>query len=285
MPSSSGSEKGIERNGVRGGGEVKRGGEEIASKTLMIQSKRFYLDIKQNDRGRFVKLAEVAMNGRKNRLFMSMRMCKNVKELLEKFEDHVPNLEEANGKSDNATIHSESVVTERRRYYIDLRENRRGAFLRITQVESHSGIRNSVALPFEGLGQLHDALDEILEEFGEGFLEEDSDLPESQTFRTDGKSFFFDPGHNARGDFLKITELKPSVGVRNTIAISIRAIPQFTQIMSKLYDDFQTLRAGEDVKVTSLVKKESSEEGQLQIDEKEAVDGDQKSEKAADEKT
>uniref|UniRef100_A0A914ICX4 Transcriptional activator protein Pur-alpha n=1 Tax=Globodera rostochiensis TaxID=31243 RepID=A0A914ICX4_GLORO len=269
MPSSSGSEKGIERNGVRGGGEVKRGGEEIASKTLMIQSKRFYLDIKQNDRGRFVKLAEVAMNGRKNRLFMSMRMCKNVKELLEKFEDHVPNLEEANGKSDNATIHSESVVTERRRYYIDLRENRRGAFLRITQ----------------GLGQLHDALDEILEEFGEGYLEEDSDLPESQTFRTDGKSFFFDPGHNARGDFLKITELKPSVGVRNTIAISIRAIPQFTQIMSKLYDDFQTLRAGEDVNVTSLVKKESSKEDQLQIDGKEAVDGDQKSEKAADEKT
>lgn len=33
--------------------------EELASKTLHIQSKRFYLDVKQNRRGRFLKIAEV----------------------------------------------------------------------------------------------------------------------------------------------------------------------------------------------------------------------------------
>ena len=33
--------------------------EELASKTLQIQSKRFYLDVKQNKRGRFIKIAEV----------------------------------------------------------------------------------------------------------------------------------------------------------------------------------------------------------------------------------
>lgn len=33
--------------------------EELASKTLQIQSKRFYLDVKQNRRGRFIKIAEV----------------------------------------------------------------------------------------------------------------------------------------------------------------------------------------------------------------------------------
>jgi hypothetical protein len=37
--------------------------------------------------------------------------------------------------------------------------------------------------------------------------EDEVDLPESQSFRTDGKNFFFDPGHNNRGDFLKITEV------------------------------------------------------------------------------
>lgn len=59
MSTSSGSVKGRERNGgaVRGGDGKQ--GEEIASKSLMVQSKRFYLDVKQNDRGRFVKLAEV----------------------------------------------------------------------------------------------------------------------------------------------------------------------------------------------------------------------------------
>lgn len=36
------------------------GEEELASKTLQIQSKRFYLDVKQNRRGRFIKIAEAS---------------------------------------------------------------------------------------------------------------------------------------------------------------------------------------------------------------------------------
>jgi len=38
------------------------GEEELASKTLHIQSKRFYLDVKQNRRGRFIKIAEVKIS-------------------------------------------------------------------------------------------------------------------------------------------------------------------------------------------------------------------------------
>lgn len=32
---------------------------ELATKMLQIQSKRFYLDVKQNRRGKFIKVAEV----------------------------------------------------------------------------------------------------------------------------------------------------------------------------------------------------------------------------------
>lgn len=35
--------------------------QELASKCLQIQSKRFYLDVKQNRRGRFIKVAEVSV--------------------------------------------------------------------------------------------------------------------------------------------------------------------------------------------------------------------------------
>lgn len=35
--------------------------QELATKMLQIQSKRFYLDVKQNRRGRFIKVAEVRM--------------------------------------------------------------------------------------------------------------------------------------------------------------------------------------------------------------------------------
>lgn len=35
------------------------GEQELATKMLQIQHKRFYLDVKQNRRGRFIKVAEV----------------------------------------------------------------------------------------------------------------------------------------------------------------------------------------------------------------------------------
>ena len=40
-------------------GPGQAGEQELASKMLQIQSKRFYLDVKQNRRGRFIKVAEV----------------------------------------------------------------------------------------------------------------------------------------------------------------------------------------------------------------------------------
>ena len=42
-------------------GGFNRGGdsEELDSKMVVIQNKRFYLDVKENTRGRFIKIAEV----------------------------------------------------------------------------------------------------------------------------------------------------------------------------------------------------------------------------------
>lgn len=41
------------------GQQGQQGEQELATKMLQIQSKRFYLDVKQNRRGRFIKVAEV----------------------------------------------------------------------------------------------------------------------------------------------------------------------------------------------------------------------------------
>uniref|UniRef100_A0A915M757 Uncharacterized protein n=1 Tax=Meloidogyne javanica TaxID=6303 RepID=A0A915M757_MELJA len=189
----------------------------------------------------------VSLNGRKNRLFMTMLVCKNLKDILDKLEKDgrtavVPKVTTEGKDNTCGVIHTETIINDRRRYYIDLRENHRGIFLRVTQFDIQTGNRNSVVLPLQGVCQFRDALKEIIDEFGEGYIEQSTVLPKSHNFRTDGKNFFFDPGHNSRGDFLKITELKPSVGVRNTIALSVEAIPQFTQILNKLHQDFQTLR-------------------------------------------
>lgn len=48
--------------GNNGGGS--QTDQELATKMIQIQSKRFYLDVKQNRRGRFIKVAEVSGQGK-----------------------------------------------------------------------------------------------------------------------------------------------------------------------------------------------------------------------------
>ena len=38
-------------------GEAQGGEQELATKMLQIQSKRFYLDVKENKRGKFIKVS------------------------------------------------------------------------------------------------------------------------------------------------------------------------------------------------------------------------------------
>ncbi|KAI1715717.1 purA ssDNA and RNA-binding protein domain-containing protein [Ditylenchus destructor] len=246
MSSSSESEAENARNtdGRRGGGARAddRGGEELATKVLSIQSKRFYLDVKQNDRGRFIKFAEVAGGGKKSRIFMSMHTSNQFKDMLTKFMDFLNGLRKEGGEG--GLLHSESLSNDKRRYFLDLRENNRGRFLRITQSCLLSGTRFSIAIPAQGIEELRDALTDLIEEYGEGYLDEPPqvELPEARSFRSDNKNFYFDPGHSDRGDYIKISEVKPSLGVRSSITISARALPQFSEILSDLQAKLAELR-------------------------------------------
>ena len=44
---------------------------DLASRNLVLESKRFYLDVKENNRGRFIKIAEISADGRKNQILMT----------------------------------------------------------------------------------------------------------------------------------------------------------------------------------------------------------------------
>jgi hypothetical protein len=55
--------------GSGGGARGESGGAgDLASRTLVLESKRFYLDVKENSRGRFIKIAEISADGRKNQV-------------------------------------------------------------------------------------------------------------------------------------------------------------------------------------------------------------------------
>merc|ERR1712010_123895 len=92
----SGSETGSEdvgpgRAGSGGAGGDGKGGGDLASRTLVLESKRFYLDVKENQRGRFIKIAEISADGRKNQILMTFSTAgifsQNLQKFIEFYED------------------------------------------------------------------------------------------------------------------------------------------------------------------------------------------------------
>ncbi|KAH9644968.1 hypothetical protein HF086_003298 [Spodoptera exigua] len=58
------------------------------------------------------------------------------------------------------------VWQDNRRYYLDLKENSRGRFLRVSQTITRGGPRSQVALPAQGMIEFRDALTDLLDDFG-----------------------------------------------------------------------------------------------------------------------
>ncbi|XP_027454032.2 purine-rich element-binding protein gamma isoform X1 [Zalophus californianus] len=231
--------------------------QELASKRVDIQKKRFYLDVKQSSRGRFLKIAEVWIgrgrqdNIRKSKLTLSLSVAAELKDCLGDFIEHYAHLglkghrqEHGHGKDQasrrrqkhsapsppvsvgseehpHSVLKTDYIERDNRKYYLDLKENQRGRFLRIRQTMmrgtgmigyfGHSlGQEQTIVLPAQGMIEFRDALVQLIEDYGEGDIEErrgeDDDpleLPEGTSFRVDNKRFYFDVGSNKYGIFLK----------------------------------------------------------------------------------
>jgi hypothetical protein len=168
------------------------------------------------------------------------------------------------------------MTKDNRRYYLDLKENSRGRFLRVSfkiyvyhlhiellsnpttstvkrkpqypesfcllfilgfqvsQTIARGGPRSQIAIPAQGMIEFRDALTDLLEEFGTddgGFkgccsillsfsffiwfhhvffvsLPMTGELPEGRHLRVENKNFYFDIGQNNRGIYMRISEVK-----------------------------------------------------------------------------
>ncbi|KAI7789717.1 purine-rich element-binding protein gamma [Triplophysa rosa] len=251
--------------------------QELASKRVDIQKKRFYLDVKQSARGRFLKIAEVWIgrgrhdNIRKSKLTLSMSMAPDLRYCLGDFIDYYAHVglrgcaaaprpeEQSNGRrraaghpasptgsaaSEEQThrvLKSELIERDNRKYYLDLKENQRGRFLRIRQTVTRGhgtmgyygqGIEQTIVLPAQGLIEFRDALSQLIDDYGDDEPEraarnhdESPELPEAASFRVDNKRFYFDVGSNRFGVFLKISEVRQPY--RNTITVPLKAWSRF----------------------------------------------------------
>ncbi|KAH8308519.1 hypothetical protein KR059_009985 [Drosophila kikkawai] len=239
---------------VKGGSGVE---QELATKMLQIQSKRFYLDVKQNRRGRFIKVAEIGADGRRSQIYLALSTAAEFRDHLSSFSDYYSSLGPPNTDNlpEDGKLKSEMMIKDYRRYYLDLKENARGRFLRVSQTVTRGGPRSQIALPAQGMIEFRDALTDLLEEFGANdggygmtyfylfitifcllpflsfFLSRfKGDLPEERHMKVDNKNFYFDIGQNNRGVYMRISEVKNNF--RTSITIPEKCWIRFRDIFN-----------------------------------------------------
>ena len=67
--------------------------------------------------------------------------------------------DEEKRKSDNYPIHTEKVIADRKIFFLDLKENDRGQFVKIT--EDVRGRRDTIMVPAEILDEFIEALQQV----------------------------------------------------------------------------------------------------------------------------
>lgn len=197
------------------------GVRELTSKVLQIQAKKFYLDVKENRRGRFIKISEHGATGHKSRLIIDMNTASDFHEHLTSFIELYAALG-PRGRSSYADekIKSELIYAADRRYYMDLKENARGRFLKVAMTMPPPSLeRQQVVIPAQGMIDVRDALTDILSEYGASYNSDDGE--EKISLEADNKMFYFNIGENQFGDYLKISEVSPSFRTAINIPHSI----------------------------------------------------------------
>jgi hypothetical protein len=236
--------RGGKGDGGRGGGRDNE--QELDSKTLQIGQKRFYIDVKQNWRGRYIKIAEVMLGGRKSRVLVSMPAAVELRNQLTAFAAFADTLKDKPAKDEERdapplkTFEIKSPSDERT-YTMDMRQNKRGRYVRIgmrmapgSMDRAARGIRSAVAIPDNGLKEVKDALAAMIEKWNKDLPPDTSykgPMPEVAQMRVGPKTFYFDYGQNSRGVFMRVSEVKARY--RTAITIPAHSWTKFREVFEE----------------------------------------------------
>ena len=67
---------------------------------------------------------------------------------------------------EDGKLKSSHIAGGTRRYYLDLKENQRGRFLRVSQTQTRGGPRSQIAIPAQGMDEFKDTLSGLLDVYG-----------------------------------------------------------------------------------------------------------------------
>jgi len=183
--------------------------EDLASRTLMFENKKFHLDMKENKRGRFVKVAEVSPEGRKNQILMSISTASVFSENLVQFIDFYHDLDKHySDSSRQGDLKSEVMYEDDKKYHMDLRENARGRFLKVSETFSRGSSRDQVFIPAEGMVEFQQNLRELIDQYDKGFTKDSNTAHQNKTIRIENINYYFDAKTNQQGRYMSISEVK-----------------------------------------------------------------------------
>ncbi|KAL4297632.1 hypothetical protein GQ457_12G025400 [Hibiscus cannabinus] len=249
--------------GGGGGNDV-----ELLCKTLQVEHKLFYFDLKENPRGRYLKISEKTSATRSTIIVPSS----GISWFLDLFNYYA--------NSDEHDLFSKELQLDSKVFYFDIGENRRGRFLKVSEAsvsrnrssiivpagstrdEGWAAFRNILAdvneasrlftLPNQQSSEPSEDLVGLSDDVGAGFIsghnqptsnsdlnvdrsvelpaqEEIGNIGVSKVIRADQKRFFFDLGSNNRGHFLRISEVAGSD--RSSIILPLSGLKQFHEIV------------------------------------------------------
>jgi len=205
---------------------------DLASRTLVLESKRFYLDVKENQRGRFIKIAEISADGRKNQILMTFSTAAVFSHNLLDFIDFYNELGDLNPASLNqGELKSEVMYKDDKKYHMDLKENARGRFLKVSETFTRGYSRFQVFIPADGMAEFQQNLGELIEEYDNGDAEEALSAPQNKHLRVENKNFYFDIKRNQQGRYMSISEVKGNF--RNAILIPESGWESFRNILDE----------------------------------------------------
>merc|ERR1719151_60471 len=227
----SGSETGSEHGRPPRGGGGPAGGD-LASRTLVLESKRFYLDVKENSRGRFIKIAEISADGRKNQILMTLPTAAQFRQHLVSMIQAVRELAPVDpARLQQGELRSEVMFKEDKKYHIDLKENARGRFLKVSETFTRGYSRFQIFIPADGMEEFNNHLKELIEEYDDGEPDSTPNAPQSRHVRIENKNFFFSCKKNAQGRYITISEVKGNF--RNSILIPESGWDDFREVFDE----------------------------------------------------
>uniref|UniRef100_A0A1I8JQD2 Transcriptional activator protein Pur-alpha n=1 Tax=Macrostomum lignano TaxID=282301 RepID=A0A1I8JQD2_9PLAT len=156
-------EKEIASRNVQTDSGATDGGDQHAfkfrSETIVRENRRYFLDLKENQRGKFLRIAQQGLEDMRDRLVELMEECGT--------DDMAEGVERLPAPK--------SLRVDNKMFYFDVGANRRGMFLRLSEVRAN--FRTAVTVPEKSWASVRDILDEYIgkmaEENKEGAKEAD----------------------------------------------------------------------------------------------------------------